>query len=135
MRTPTILTLVATTGALALAGPALAAEVGPATTVAKAGQPSPITVAGTGLKQGATLKAGQRLIARDVTLTGSERRRVTMTCPGTSRLRGLAVDGKVGFAVIQKANYAGQRSVTVRSYTDRKLKGAQDGKIYALCAR
>jgi hypothetical protein len=139
-RTTMILTAaacLALTGGAAAASPA---QVGPVTTVATAGDPAPFTVPGTGLKKGMELKPGQQLIAREVTLQGKAKATFKMTCRGTTRLRGLALDdlkaSKVGFKTTKGNSYVGKKSVGVQAFAMKAAAGTEaKGSIYALCAR
>ena len=136
-RTLTTLTTAAVLAAGA-AGVAGAATSGPAKTVARAGEPTPVTVPGTGLKKGMDLKAGQVLISRTVTVTGDEQPRTKVTCPGAKRLKGLATqDGDdLAFKVADRRSYVAKRAVTVQAYA-RDADGTEpvSGPIYALCGR
>ena len=90
-------TITSTVAALALvvAAPAAAAEISAQRTVAEAGDKAPVTVGGTGLKKGSTLKQGQTMIARKFTLEGREKASLVLKCangsvpPGRGR-RGTA---------------------------------------------
>lgn len=95
---------------------------------------APLTVPGTGLKKGARLPSGARLVYRDVTLEGKQKVVLTIRAPKGKTLRGLApVDGgHVGFVVVKPAAYAGKRSVQIRAFGDGKATGEVTGRIYAL---
>lgn len=119
---------------LAAAAPALAADVSGQTTVAKAGQKSPVTVLGTGVKQGSTLAKGQSIVARTVSLSGSEQPKLTLSCPAGRVVKGAAPgDGPVGFTVTS-TDYPGARTVKVRAYA-KADGGSGSAKIYALCGK
>jgi hypothetical protein len=60
---------------------------------------APVTIPGTGIKQGERLASGARLIYRDVTLEGKQKVTFTLKAPSGKRLRGLVPKtGDVGFA-------------------------------------
>lgn len=100
-----------------------------------AGVTAPVTVPGTGLKKGATIPKGARLVYRDVSVTSGQAVRFTFKATGHRKLRGLVpADGtatKVGFAVVRPDRYAGKISVLVRAFAAPKAKGRVSGRIYA----
>jgi hypothetical protein len=100
--------------AVAAAGAAGAAEAPVVSEQGFIAGKAPVTVPGTGVKQGTWMGSKQRLIYRDVTLEGDQRARVTLTAQKGKRIRGLAVaEGeKIAFKVTDR-DYAGKRSVTV----------------------
>lgn len=138
MHRTTKFTTVLALGAVAISGPAAVAAQAPVIsktkTIAVAGQRAPVTVPGTGLKKGATLKRGQRIIARDLEVHGAQKPVFQMTCPGSSVLKGLGTreGDKAGFTVVSPNNYTGKRTVKVRGYAVHKAADAT-GRIYALC--
>ncbi|HEY3190933.1 MAG TPA: hypothetical protein VGJ70_25805 [Solirubrobacteraceae bacterium] len=124
----------AAVAALASAGVATAAEA-PTVSAQKtmAGKTAPLTIPGTGVKKGARLPAGARIVYRDVTLTKGQKPTLTLRAPAGKRLRGLApTEGGVGFVVVRPASYTGKRAVTVRAYAAPKATGEVTGRIYAL---
>jgi hypothetical protein len=95
---------------------------------------APTAIPGTGIRAGAALPHGARLVYREVQLTGSRQKPTfTLTAPSGTRLRALAVrEGQaVGFVVVSKTTYAGKRTVEVRAFlAPRRSEG--HGRIYAL---
>ena len=94
---------------------------------------SPTTIPGTGLKKGAKLPGGARIVYRDVTLSGAQQPRFTLTAPKGKTIRGLVprASDEVGFAVVDQGSYAGRRSVRIRAYLAPDV-GQATGRIYAL---
>ena len=95
---------------------------------------APLTIPGTGVKKGARLPSGARLVYRTVTLEGKQKTLLTIKAPAGKTLRGLVpVEGShVGFVVVKPVAYAGKRSVQVRAFGDNKVDGEVTGRIYAL---
>ena len=94
---------------------------------------SPVTVPGTGLKAGATIPKGARLVYRDVSLTRGQKPQFVFRATGGRKLRGLVPGSteKVGFAVVRPNYYAGKTSVLVRAFANPKANGRVTGRIYA----
>jgi hypothetical protein len=127
---------------------AAAAAAAPATTALAAAPPAPVvskqvvsarttaplTIPGTGVKQGARLPHGDRLVFRTVTLEKGQKVRVTLRAPAHMTLRGVAAGGAtVGFTVVRPVHYVGRREVIVRAFVAPKAKsGAHTGRIWAL---
>lgn len=126
--------LATATAALATGGVAAAADA-PSVTAQRtlSVKTAPTTIPGTGVKKGATLPSGARIVYRDVSLTGAQEPKFTMTAPKGKSIRGLAPreNEDVGFAVVDRGNYAGHRSVKVRAYLAPKTDEGS-GRIYAL---
>ena len=99
------------------------------------GATAPVTVPGTGLKKGATIPKGARLVYRNVSLSRGQNVRFTFTATGGRKLRGLVpADGgatKVGFAVVRPVRYSGRTQVLVRAFAAPKAAGRVTGRIYA----
>jgi hypothetical protein len=123
-----------TTALLAASGVAAAAQApvvsaqktSPATT-------APLTIPGTGVKKGARLPSGARLIYREVTLEGAQKATFALRAPAGKRLRGLVPSNDhVGFAVVDKGSYVGHKQVKVRAFADPKAAGEVSGRIYGL---
>ena len=131
-RTIAIATAVA---ALASTGAAAAADA-PVVSAQKtsSAKTAPLTIAGTGVKKGATLPKGARVIYRDVTLEGTQKVLLTIRAPKGKTLRGLMpTEGShVGFVVVEPTRYSGKRSVRLRAFGDDKAAGEVTGRIYAL---
>jgi hypothetical protein len=124
--------------ALACAGTAAAAQaptLGPPTTF-KAGQTTPVDIAGNHLHHGQTIRKGTRLLRWKVTMHGASNARVTLSCPSGTRHVGLgSLDHpKITFKVAKGSSY-GHRTIKVQYYAGRSgvnLDGAT-GHTYALC--
>jgi hypothetical protein len=95
---------------------------------------SPLTVPGTGVKAGAVLPKGARLISRDVTLEGEQAARVVLRAPAGKTLRGVGMpEGqKIGFQLVGRSSYVGRRQVTLRATVVGHAAGAVTGRVYAL---
>ena len=94
---------------------------------------APLAIPGTGVKQGAKLSGGARIVYRDVTLAGKQTITLTIKAPAGKRIRGLVPQaGDVGFAVTDQGNYAGRTKVTVRAFANPKAGGEVTGRIYGL---
>lgn len=132
--TSTKILLATATAALAVGGVASAAEA-PVVTGQKtlSVKTAPTTIPGTGIKKDARLPSGARIVYRDVTLSGAQEPKFTLTAPKGKSIRGLAVreNDDVGFAVVDRNNYAGHRSVRVRAYLAPNTDEGS-GRIYAL---
>ncbi|MEA2144002.1 MAG: hypothetical protein QOI64_2432 [Solirubrobacteraceae bacterium] len=123
---------------LAVAGSAAAAQaptLGPPTTF-KAGQTTPIDVAGNHLHQGQTIRKGTRLLRWMVTMHGASNARVTLSCPAGTRHVGLATydHPRIAFKLAKGSSY-GHRTIKVQYYTARAGVDANGatGHTYALC--
>jgi len=121
--------------ALATAGVATAAETAQISSQHTAkSRFAALTIPGTGVKKGARLPSGARIVYRDVTLEKGQEPKLSIRAPKGKTVRGLAqAEGKkVGFVVLTKGSYAGHKQVQVRAYVDGKAAGEQTGRIYAL---
>jgi hypothetical protein len=98
------------------------------------GAKAPLTVPGTGVRRGARLPRGDRIVFRQVTLAKGQEVDLKIAAPAGKRLRGLAVaeDGRVGFTVVSPRHYVGRRSVEVRAFAAPRTTGTQSGRIVAL---
>ena len=121
---------------LALAGTASAGEaptLGPVSII-KAGQTTPVDVAGNHLQQGARIPKGTELRRWPVTMHGPSRASVTLSC-GTGTQIGLAGQdsAKVVFALAKGSSYY-HHTIKVYFYTAPHVSadGAR-GHVYALC--
>ena len=131
----------AVTAVLAIAGSgtAIAAQaptLGPLTVI-KAGQKSPIDVAGNDLPRGATIRKGTELRRWEVTMRGPGNASVTLKCgPGARHVGlGLQEGAKVVFVVVKGSEYRRQ-TIKVRFYavTGGDADGAR-ASVYALCKK
>ena len=95
---------------------------------------APLTIPGTGVKQGARLPRGYRLVSRTVTLRKGQRVRFVMRAPTGRTLRGLAPGGTtINFSVVRPLHYVGRRAVTVRATLAPNLAaGPHTGRMWAL---
>lgn len=123
---------------LALAASAAAAQAPTlgVPTVFKAGQKTPVDVAGNKLRHGQTIRPGTRLLRWKATMHGASNASVTLTCPAGTRHVGLAANDRprIAFALAKGSSYY-HRSIRVRFYTARKgvdPNGATS-HVYALC--
>jgi hypothetical protein len=126
---------IATLAVAATAAAAQAPTLGPPTTF-KAGQATPVDIAGNHLHQGQTIRKGTRLLRWKVTMHGASNARVTLTCPSGTRHVGLGTldHPKITFKVAKGSSY-GHRTIKVQYYAGQKgvnLDGAS-GHTYALC--
>jgi hypothetical protein len=98
------------------------------------GARAPLTVPGTGIKKGARLPRGDRIVFRTVTLAKGQRVDLTITAPAGKRLRGLAVaeNGRVDFTLVSPRHYVGHRSVKVKAFAAPHETGTHRGRIFAL---
>lgn len=115
-------------------GAAQAPDVGPVKTLT-AGKKAPVTIPGTGLKKGMTIKKGTKVVSRAVTVADGETVRFTLSCgKGGSTFMGLGTGGEAIFNLDQRASYVGRRSVRLKADTARAT-GDSAGVMYGLCVR
>jgi hypothetical protein len=120
------------------AGSATAVAADPANVVPqptlKAGQISPIRIPGTNVHKGTKLRAGQALVSTKVRVADNETVRLTLRCPGTKVLSGLAnpESDNAGFNLVGHTPYVGKHSVKLRVDANRKMPLA-NATIYGLC--
>ena len=128
--------LVATTAAAVLAsGGAAAAADAPVVSAQRTHVgTAPLTVPGTGVKAGAALPKGARLIYRDVSLETGQAARVVLRAPAGRTLRGVGLpEGqKVTFQLVGRSSYIGRRQVILRATAVRGADGEVSGRAYAL---
>jgi hypothetical protein len=122
---------------LAVVGTATAAQaptLGPVTII-KAGQKTPIDVAGNHLHQGATIRKGTELRRWLVTMHGASKANVTLKCgPGGTHVGlGLQEGARVVAALSKGSNYY-HHTIKVHFYASPGVdpNGAHSS-IYALC--
>ena len=125
---------VAAAALLLFASPAAAADT---TTILEPGARSPVTIPGSGLKQGESLGPDQRLVRRLTEVRAGTRRIVTLRCPSGTRHAGLGTFeiARIFFAVTDRGNYVGRQKVHVRvSAAPSTPRGKLvRGSIFALC--
>ena len=119
----------------ASASAAQAPTVGPVK-IFKAGQKTPVDIAGNHLHHGATIRKGTRLLRWKITMHGASYARVTLSCPAGTKHVGLgSLDHpKIAFKVAKGSSY-NHRTIKVQYYAGRagvNLDGAS-GHTYALC--
>jgi len=125
---------------LACAGSAAAAQAPTlgAPTVFKAGQTTPVDIAGNDLHQGQTIRKGTRLLRWKVTMHGKSNARVTLSCPSGTKHVGLGTSSrpKIAFKLARGASY-NHRTIKVQYYTARAGVNADGatGHTYALCMK
>ncbi|MDX6707624.1 MAG: hypothetical protein QOK16_2756 [Solirubrobacteraceae bacterium] len=122
---------------LVIAGTATAAQaptLGPLTII-KAGQKTPIDVAGNHLHQGATIRKGTELRRWLVTMHGASNANITLKCgPGAKHVGlGQQEGAKISFAVSKGSDYF-HRTIRVHFYPrpNTDANGAK-ASVYALC--
>ncbi|MEA2153943.1 MAG: hypothetical protein QOE11_83 [Solirubrobacteraceae bacterium] len=101
--------------------------------IRRAGQKSPVDIAGNHLHQGDTIRAGTQLLRYGVTLHGNSRRSVTLFCPlGTvHRGIGFAEGTKLSFALDNKY---GRRTMRMHLIARPGVSAeGTKGSVYALC--
>ena len=130
-----IAALLASLVCAASASAAQAPTVGPVK-VFKAGQKTPVDIAGNNLHHGATIRKGTRLLRWKVTMHGASNARVTLSCPAGTKHVGLgSLDHpKIAFKVAKGSSYD-HRTIKVQYYAGQagvNLDGAS-GHTYALC--
>ena len=135
LRKSLIAALLASLVCAAGAAAAQAPTVGPVK-VFKAGQKTPVDIAGNHLHHGATIRKGTQLLRWKVTMHGASNARVTLSCPAGTKHVGLgSLDHpKISFKVANGSNY-GHRTIKVQYYAGQAgvdLDGAS-GHTYALC--
>ncbi len=123
---------------LAFAGTATAAQAPTlgAPTTFKAGDRTPVDIAGNHLHHGQTIRKGTRLLRWKATMHGASKASVTLTCPAGTRHVGLGANDrpKIAFALAKGASYY-HRSIKIRFYTlrDGVDPDGATGHVYALC--
>jgi hypothetical protein len=103
--------------------------------IRKAGQRSPIDVAGNNLHRGDRIPAGRQLVRWPVVLRGASRAYVTLECPKGTVHRGIGFrEGSKVIPQLAKTSRYGHRTLRVR-FDARSGASASDaaGSVYALC--
>ena len=126
---------IATLAVAATAAAAQAPTLGPPTTF-KAGEATPVAIAGNHLHQGQTIRKGTRLLRWKVTMHGASNARVALSCPAGTKHVGLGSydHPKIAFKVAKGSSY-NHRTIKVQYYAGQAgvdLDGAS-GHTYALC--
>lgn len=95
---------------------------------------APVLIPGTGIKKGARLPSGARIIYRDVTLEGKQTVNVTLRAPAGKRMRALAFrePAKVGFSTTGKGSYYGRKEARLRAFVAPHVTGEATTRFYAL---
>jgi hypothetical protein len=103
--------------------------------IRKAGQTSPVDVAGNHLHQGDTIRKGTQLLRFLVTMRGKSDTAVTLACPRGMVHRGLAfAEGAKVDAHLTKNSRYGRNTMKVRFHARTGVSpSGTRGSIYALC--
>lgn len=114
--------------AIAPLGPGIGIPV-----IRKAGQRSPVDIAGNHLHRGDRIARGTRLLRFPVVLRGDSRRPVTLECPRGTVHRGLGLQEGAKLRVTLRSRF-GRRTlrVAIRPRTGVSAGGTR-GSVYALC--
>ena len=130
-----IITTTAAVFALAATGVASAADAPVVSDQEFIAGQAPLTIPGTGVKQGEWMGAKARLLFRDVTLEGKQQVRLTLRAPKGRTIRGLAIQegSHVAFTAAD-VTYRGKRSVTVSARIAGRFvdDGETTARVYAL---
>jgi hypothetical protein len=101
--------------------------------IRKAGQRSPVDIAGNHLHRGDRIARGTQLLRFPVVLRGDSRRTVTLSCPRGTVHRGLGLQEGAKIRVTLWSRY-GHRTLRVGIHPRRGVSAAgTTGSIYALC--
>jgi|GEM_PF-5980765 len=102
--------------------------------IRKAGQTTPVDVAGNRLHQGDTIRKGTQLLRFPVIMRGTSDAAVTLFCPKGTVHRGLAfAEGAKLDALLTKASRYGHNTLKVRFHARPGAAADQAGSVYALC--
>jgi hypothetical protein len=123
--------LAAAVASLALAAPAAADT----TTILEPPARTPVTIPGSGLKQGDRLSGGQVLVRRLTEVRAGRRKTVDLRCPRGTRHRGLGMfEGtRLGFRLLDERVYNRRRVARVEAFAATQESGVVRGSIFALC--
>jgi hypothetical protein len=104
-------------------------------TIWKAGQKSPVMVAGQHLHRGDTIRRGTQLLRYPVTMRGASKAAATLVCPRGMVLRAITFgEGSKLDAHLAPNSHFGHNTLNVRFHTrDAKAPATQAGSVYALC--
>ena len=134
----TITAATALVASFAITSTAVAAAQAPTLgppTVIKAGQKSPVDIAGNRLHRGATIRKGTELRRWRVTMHGASNASVTLSCGPGARHIGLGANDptKVAFALAKGSEY-GHRTIKVRFHAAPKVDAhGASASVFALC--
>ena len=137
MSIPRLLTTSATALALLTAGStaATAATVAQQETL-RAPAKAPVTFPGAHKRRGDALRGKERVVSFRVTVTGREKKNLSISCPSGTKHAGLGVregERRIGFNVVRPFRYTGKRRVLVQAYGRVARDRDATGTIYALC--
>lgn len=105
-------------------------------TIRRAGQASPIDVAGNDLHRGDTIRRGTQLLRWSVSMLGRSNTYRTLSCPKGTVHRGLgAQEGAKVFATLSPNSRYGRNALKVRFSARPGAGPAATGSVYALCGR
>lgn len=127
--TAAAITSLATTGVAAAATPPVSKEV------VATRRTAPLTIPGTGVKKGARLPRGARLVFRTVTLGRGRHVTLTLRAPAHTALRGLAPSSSraIAFTVVRPKHFVGRKAVVLRAVASPAAgRGVHRARIWAL---
>src|SRR5262249_43255693 len=87
------------------------------------------------MRAGTTLRRGQVVISRAVSIARGKHVTMTLTCPRTTVQRGLGIGptSTVAFEVVDAKQYVGLRKVKILATAARPF-GRSSGHVYGLCS-
>ena len=104
--------------------------------IRKAGQTSPIDVAGNNLRQGDRIRRGTQLVRWGVTMRGASNASLTLSCPAGTVHRGLGQqEGSKVSATLSPNSRYGRNTLKVRFAARPGAGPGATGSVYALCGR
>ncbi len=124
--------LAASLAAVASTGVAGAAEAPTVSPQAFTVGAAPITIPGTGVKEGDYMGARAKLVHRDVTLEAGQKVRFTLRADKGRTIRGLANESREVGLVAVTSRYVGKREVVVRAIGRVGGDGPATARIHAL---
>jgi hypothetical protein len=114
----------------------LAPELGFFPTIRKAGQTSPIDVAGNNLHRGDKIRRGTQLLRWSVRMLGASNTYLTLACPKGTVHRGLGQrEGSKVSATLSPNTRYGHNTLKVRFSARPGAGPTAAGSVYALCGR
>jgi hypothetical protein len=104
-------------------------------TIRKAGQRSPVDVAGNHLHRGDTIRKGMQLLRFPVVMRGKSNAPVTLVCPSGTVHRGLAFQERAKLDVhLAKNSRYGRNTLRVQLHAQPGVSAnGTKGSVYALC--